>query len=39
MFRMKEPGVDIRRCHKDYVEIMANKYDFIYSFVSVAGGA
>ncbi|XP_037532311.1 suppressor of tumorigenicity 14 protein [Nematolebias whitei] len=26
MFRMKEPGVDIRRCHKDYVEIMNTKY-------------
>uniref|UniRef100_A0A669C9U2 ST14 transmembrane serine protease matriptase n=1 Tax=Oreochromis niloticus TaxID=8128 RepID=A0A669C9U2_ORENI len=26
MFRMKEPGVDTRFCHKDYVEIMGNKY-------------
>ncbi|TNN02445.1 hypothetical protein fugu_009932 [Takifugu bimaculatus] len=26
MFRMKEPGVDIRDCHKDYVEIMETKY-------------
>ncbi|XP_054478341.1 suppressor of tumorigenicity 14 protein homolog [Anoplopoma fimbria] len=26
MFRMKEPGVDIRVCHKDYVEVMGNKY-------------
>uniref|UniRef100_A0AAX7W4K8 Zmp:0000001114 n=1 Tax=Astatotilapia calliptera TaxID=8154 RepID=A0AAX7W4K8_ASTCA len=26
MFRMKEPGVDTRLCHKDYVEIMGNKY-------------
>ncbi|XP_017282015.1 suppressor of tumorigenicity 14 protein homolog [Kryptolebias marmoratus] len=26
MFRMKEPGVDINRCHKDYVEIMGTKY-------------
>ncbi|KAM4735764.1 suppressor of tumorigenicity 14 protein isoform 2-T2 [Anableps anableps] len=26
MFRMKEPGVDVRRCHKDYVEIMGKKY-------------
>ncbi|XP_031432697.1 suppressor of tumorigenicity 14 protein homolog [Clupea harengus] len=26
MFRMKEPGVDIRVCHKDYVEIMGVKY-------------
>lgn len=26
MFRMKEPGVDIRVCHKDYVEIMGTKY-------------
>lgn len=25
MFRMKEPGVDTRVCHKDYVEIMDNK--------------
>ncbi|XP_058502999.1 suppressor of tumorigenicity 14 protein homolog isoform X2 [Solea solea] len=26
MFRMKEPGVDVRVCHKDYVEVMGNKY-------------
>lgn len=26
LFRMKEPGVDIRVCHKDYVEIMDTKY-------------
>ncbi|XP_069552334.1 suppressor of tumorigenicity 14 protein homolog [Brachyistius frenatus] len=26
MFRMKEPGVDTRICHKDYVEIMGTKY-------------
>ncbi|XP_047454013.1 suppressor of tumorigenicity 14 protein homolog [Mugil cephalus] len=26
MFRMKEPGVDIRVCHKDYVELMSTKY-------------
>ncbi|XP_056300794.1 suppressor of tumorigenicity 14 protein homolog isoform X2 [Pseudoliparis swirei] len=26
MFRMKEPGVDIRVCHKDYVDIMDTKY-------------
>ncbi|XP_070767467.1 suppressor of tumorigenicity 14 protein homolog [Enoplosus armatus] len=26
MFRMKEPGVDTRLCHKDYVEIMGTKY-------------
>uniref|UniRef100_A0A665W3X1 Suppressor of tumorigenicity 14 protein homolog n=1 Tax=Echeneis naucrates TaxID=173247 RepID=A0A665W3X1_ECHNA len=26
MFRMKEPGVDIRVCHKDFVEIMDTKY-------------
>ncbi|KAM9852302.1 suppressor of tumorigenicity 14 protein homolog isoform 2-T2 [Aulostomus maculatus] len=26
MFRMKEPGVDVRVCHKDYVEIMGVKY-------------
>ncbi|XP_007559566.1 suppressor of tumorigenicity 14 protein isoform X1 [Poecilia formosa] len=26
MFRMKEPGVDVQRCHKDYVEIMGKKY-------------
>ncbi|XP_027868932.1 suppressor of tumorigenicity 14 protein homolog [Xiphophorus couchianus] len=26
IFRMKEPGVDVRRCHKDYVEIMGKKY-------------
>ena len=25
MFRMKEPGVDIRVCHKDYVEVMGTK--------------
>ncbi|XP_056142349.1 suppressor of tumorigenicity 14 protein homolog [Lampris incognitus] len=26
IFRMKEPGVDIRVCHKDYVEVMGTKY-------------
>lgn len=26
LFRMKEPGVDTRVCHKDYVEIMGTKY-------------
>ncbi|XP_044063592.1 suppressor of tumorigenicity 14 protein [Siniperca chuatsi] len=26
MFRMKEPGVDTRVCHKDYVEIAGTKY-------------
>ncbi|XP_047215265.1 suppressor of tumorigenicity 14 protein isoform X2 [Girardinichthys multiradiatus] len=26
MFRMKEPGVDFRKCHKDYVEIMGKRY-------------
>ncbi|XP_037309693.2 suppressor of tumorigenicity 14 protein homolog [Pungitius pungitius] len=26
MFRMKEPGVDISVCHKDYVEVMGTKY-------------
>ncbi|XP_069393413.1 suppressor of tumorigenicity 14 protein homolog [Paralichthys olivaceus] len=26
IFRMKEPGVDNRVCHKDYVEIMGTKY-------------
>lgn len=26
MFRLKEPGVDVRQCHKDYVEIMGTKY-------------
>ncbi|KAM6909849.1 suppressor of tumorigenicity 14 protein homolog [Xenentodon cancila] len=26
MFRMKEPGVDVRVCHKDYVELMGTKY-------------
>ncbi|CAL1611392.1 unnamed protein product [Knipowitschia caucasica] len=26
MFRMKEPGVDVRVCHKDYVEALGNKY-------------
>ncbi|XP_060937487.1 suppressor of tumorigenicity 14 protein homolog [Limanda limanda] len=26
IFRMKEPEVDPRVCHKDYVEIMGNKY-------------
>ncbi|XP_061572531.1 suppressor of tumorigenicity 14 protein homolog [Cololabis saira] len=26
MFRMKEPGVDVRECHKDYVEIMGTRY-------------
>lgn len=25
MFRMKEPGVDTRVCHKDYVEIKGIK--------------
>ncbi|KAF1387763.1 hypothetical protein PFLUV_G00083330 [Perca fluviatilis] len=26
MFRMKEPRVDTHDCHKDYVEVMDNKY-------------
>ncbi|RVE62504.1 hypothetical protein OJAV_G00157920 [Oryzias javanicus] len=26
MFRMKEPGVDVSNCHKDYVKIMGTKY-------------
>ncbi|XP_072316578.1 suppressor of tumorigenicity 14 protein homolog [Eucyclogobius newberryi] len=26
LFRMKEPGVDVRVCHKDYVEAMDVKY-------------
>ncbi|KPP74300.1 suppressor of tumorigenicity 14 protein-like [Scleropages formosus] len=26
MFRMKEPGVDIKVCHKDFVEISGKKY-------------
>ncbi|XP_019728444.1 suppressor of tumorigenicity 14 protein homolog [Hippocampus comes] len=26
LFRMKEPGVDVRVCHKDYVEVMGKKY-------------
>ncbi|KAJ8005317.1 hypothetical protein DPEC_G00145370 [Dallia pectoralis] len=26
MFRMKEPGVDIHVCHKDYIEVMGTKY-------------
>lgn len=26
MFRMKEPGVDVQVCHKDYVEVMGVKY-------------
>ncbi|XP_030641168.1 suppressor of tumorigenicity 14 protein homolog [Chanos chanos] len=26
MFRMKEPGVDVRVCHKDHVEVMGTKY-------------
>lgn len=26
MFRMKEPGVDTRVCHKDYVQVMGTKY-------------
>ncbi|XP_026227487.1 suppressor of tumorigenicity 14 protein homolog isoform X1 [Anabas testudineus] len=26
MFRMKEPRVDTRVCHKDYVEVMGTKY-------------
>ncbi|XP_062322636.1 suppressor of tumorigenicity 14 protein isoform X1 [Osmerus eperlanus] len=26
MFRMKEPGVDTRVCHKDYVQVMDIKY-------------
>lgn len=25
MFRMKEPGVDTRVCHKDYVEMKGTK--------------
>ncbi|MBN3295596.1 ST14 protein, partial [Amia calva] len=26
MFRLKEPGVDVRVCHKDYVEVLGVKY-------------
>ncbi|XP_057689681.1 suppressor of tumorigenicity 14 protein homolog [Corythoichthys intestinalis] len=26
LFRMKEPGVDIFECHKDYVQVMGKKY-------------
>lgn len=26
MFRMKEPGVDVRVCHKDFVEVLGTKY-------------
>lgn len=26
MFRMKEPGVDVRECHKDYLEVMDARY-------------
>ncbi|CAG12052.1 unnamed protein product, partial [Tetraodon nigroviridis] len=26
LFRMKEPGVDTRVCHKDFVEVMGTKY-------------
>uniref|UniRef100_A0A8C7RSX3 ST14 transmembrane serine protease matriptase n=1 Tax=Oncorhynchus mykiss TaxID=8022 RepID=A0A8C7RSX3_ONCMY len=26
MFRMKEPRVDVRVCHKDYIEVMGTKY-------------
>ncbi|XP_034030961.1 suppressor of tumorigenicity 14 protein isoform X2 [Thalassophryne amazonica] len=26
LFRMKEPGVDSRICHKDYVQVMGTKY-------------
>ncbi|XP_077432910.1 suppressor of tumorigenicity 14 protein homolog [Vanacampus margaritifer] len=26
LFRMKEPGVDARVCHKDYVQVMGKKY-------------
>ncbi|CAL8248740.1 unnamed protein product [Lota lota] len=26
LFRMKEPGVDTRTCHKDYVEVLGTKY-------------
>uniref|UniRef100_A0A6Q2ZN26 Zmp:0000001114 n=1 Tax=Esox lucius TaxID=8010 RepID=A0A6Q2ZN26_ESOLU len=26
MFRVKEPGVDTRVCHKDYIEVMGTKY-------------
>ncbi|KAJ8289762.1 hypothetical protein GJAV_G00005060 [Gymnothorax javanicus] len=26
MFRMKEPGVDVRVCNKDYLEMMGKKY-------------
>lgn len=25
MFRMKEPRVDVRVCHKDYIEVMGTK--------------
>uniref|UniRef100_A0A3P8T8K2 ST14 transmembrane serine protease matriptase n=1 Tax=Amphiprion percula TaxID=161767 RepID=A0A3P8T8K2_AMPPE len=35
MFRMKEPGVDVRVCHKDYVEIMGTKYCGEMSTLSV----
>ncbi|MFT7800667.1 suppressor of tumorigenicity 14 protein homolog [Arapaima gigas] len=26
MFRMKEPGVDVKTCHKDYVEVLDKRY-------------
>lgn len=26
MFRVKEPGVDVTNCHKDYVEVLGKKY-------------
>ncbi|XP_021172130.2 suppressor of tumorigenicity 14 protein homolog [Fundulus heteroclitus] len=26
MFRLKEPKVDVRKCHKDYVEVMGKRY-------------
>ncbi|XP_061144671.1 suppressor of tumorigenicity 14 protein homolog isoform X1 [Syngnathus typhle] len=26
LFRMKEPGVDVRSCHKDYVQVMGKRY-------------
>ncbi|XP_068425211.1 suppressor of tumorigenicity 14 protein homolog [Clinocottus analis] len=39
MFRMKEPGVDIRVCHKDYVEVMGTKYCGEMSSLDLTSGS
>ncbi|XP_044214614.1 suppressor of tumorigenicity 14 protein homolog [Thunnus albacares] len=38
MFRMKEPQVDIRVCHKDYVEVMGVKYCGELSSLALTSG-